>query len=52
MTWDEFVKYVNDELMKQGKDGTIKIEYIDFSWPGWDDSNRPDVFANDMLAIS
>lgn len=33
MTWDEFVKHVEEELKKLGKDGGIQIAYVNVAYP-------------------
>jgi len=36
MTWNDFKEYVDDALAKAGVDGSIEIEYFDFSYPSLD----------------
>lgn len=42
MTWDEFKKWVDDQLAKGGHDGTIPVEMIKFHSTG---HSRPEIFV-------
>lgn len=33
MTWDELKVFVDEELRKQGRDGSVEVFYLDVTYP-------------------
>ncbi len=40
MTWDEFKKWVDDQLKQKGHDGTVPVETIQFHSNG----DKPEIY--------
>ena len=50
MTWDQFKTQIDEALAAAGKDGSIEIDYIDFSQYGRSLEIRPE--NNELVVYS